>query len=481
MLVAQMLTSGGQLLYAALTARVFPPNIFGAFAAALSLQGIITLMTTTGLPAYVLKQKSLSYRSARRIRWLALVGGGVAVVLFLALSIPWLAILRASAGHVFIPILAVAQGIAPIAAVESSIMRRSGKSHLDASNLLLAFLVANGTGAAIISINGQPWTLGIAPAAYPAALYMGSILMNRFRLPDGDIFRVRNISSFSRKITSQNVGFFILQQLPSWVLSGRAGAASLGHFSRAATLTGMPATALSTAINRALQPHWRKLADSNVDRAIGESVVLAAAVSFPLFAVLAVQSEPLIELWLGAAWSESARYVPLLAVAYGFSIPFAIIANSSEMRGLFRPVRVAQVAMAIGLVPGLAMLLVSGEPMWAGAGMATSQICGVLTLLIQLPWIDRGARLATLVALTKQLLWAGLSCGTGFMIAILAAMSNIVVFDSKNITQLIIGLMVSALTWAGTYRWNDMRTIMRNRKQPLSTSEVAMRPRSATR
>lgn len=479
MLLAQMLTSGGQLAYAALTARAFPPALFGAFAAALSLQGIITLLTTTGLPSYVLKQKCLSYRSARGIRWLALAGGGIACALFLALSTPWLAILRASAGDVFIPVLAVAQGLTPIAAVESSIMRRSGKSYLDATNLFSAFLVANGTGAALIVMNGQSWTLAIAAAIYPVALYLGSILLNRSALPDGDTVMIREVLSFSRKITAQNVVFLVLQQLPSWVLSGRAGAASLGHFSRAATLTGMPATAISTAINRGLQPHWRKLSDSNTDRAIRDSVILASAVSFPLFAVLAVQAEPLIQLWLGPMWSESASFVPLLAVAYGLSIPFTVVANSSEMRGLFRPVRIAQLAMAIGLVPGLAVLFVSGQPMWAGAGMALSQVLGMLTLLIQLPWIKRTAIIETLVAMTRQLCWAGLTCGTGFIVAMLASAKGFVLFDSRNITELSVGLLASALTWSATYRWNDMRTIIRDRKQSSSAYGSPARPHSA--
>lgn len=465
MLVAQLLTSTGQLFYAALTARAFPPLLFGAFAAALSLQGLIALMTTTGLPSFVLKQPTLSKRTARQIRWVALAGGAISSGLFIAVSVSWLHLLNAAEGSTFVPILAVAQGLAPIAAVESAIMRREGRAHLDAVSLLGAFITANGTGAVVIALHGEPWTLGLAAAVYPVALYLLCCMLNRTQLAEGNDTSMRELFSFSRKITAQNVAFLILQQLPGWLTSARAGAESLGHFSRAATLAGMPSTAISTSINRALQPHWRKLSDdASSDRAIRDSAILAAALSFPLFGLLVVHASEIILVWLGPDWSKSASFVPLLAVSYGLSIPFTVVANSAEMRGFFRPVRIAQFSMAAGLLPCLIVLIFSAEPLWAAAAMALSQLCGIAVLLLKMPWNSRLAMTSTFVGIIKQIGWATLACSLGWLVTVLVRTSHFVIFDSQAITQLGSGVFVSAGVWLITFRWNGARSILTNRR-----------------
>lgn len=465
MLMAQLLTSTGQLFYAALTARAFPPLLFGAFAATLSLQGLITLMTTTGLPSFVLKQAVISKRTARHIRWWALAGGAVSSGLFMAVVVPWLHLLHADEGAMFVPILAVAQGLAPIAAVESAIMRREGRAHLDALCLLGAFIAANGTGALVIASYAEPWTLGLATAAYPVALYLLCLVLNRTQLSEDSETSVRELFSFSRKITAQNVAFLVLQQLPGWLTSARAGAESLGHFSRAATLAGMPSTAISTSINRALQPHWRKLGDdASSDRAIRDSAVLASALSFPLFGLLVAHAPEIILVWLGPAWSKSATFVPLLAVSYGLSIPFTVVANSAEMRGFFRPVRIAQTAMAAGLLPGLIVLFFSSEPLWAAAAMALSQLCGILVLLLMLPWHGRTAMTSTLTGVAKQIGWATLVCSLGWLTSDIVGSSGLVILNSQAVTQLGAGVISTAGAWIVTFRWNGARPILTNRR-----------------
>lgn len=464
MLVAQLLTSAGQLFYAALTARAFPPLLFGAFAATLSLQGLITLMTTTGLPSFVLKQATVSKRTARHIRWWALAGGAISSGLFIAVSGPWLHLLHADEGSIFVPILAVAQGLAPLAAVESAIMRREGRAHLDAVSLLGAFILANGTGALVIALHSEPWTLGLATAAYPVALYLLCRVLNRTQLPQDNATSVRELFSFSRKITAQNVAFLVLQQLPGWLTSARAGAESLGHFSRAATLAGMPSTAISTSINRALQPHWRKLSDdASSDRAIRDSAVLASALSFPLFGLLVAHAPEVILVWLGPDWSKSASFVPLLAVSYGLSIPFTVVANSAEMRGFFRPVRIAQTAMAAGLLPCLIVLFISAEPLWAAGAMALSQLCGIVVLLLQLPWHGRLAMTSTLIGMAKQIGWAALVCSVGWLASDIVGTSHVVIFGSQAVTQLGSGVLATAGAWALTFRWNGARPILTSR------------------
>lgn len=477
MLLAQLITSIGQFLYAALTARAFPPATFGAFAAALSLQGVITLITTTGLPSYVLKIAELTKKTAFRIRWMAFFGGVFAALLFAVLNEPWLRLLQAEEGGSFFPALLLAQAAAPLATVESAIMRRQGRADKDALCLVSAFVVANGAGAVSISISGSPWTLALATALYPGALYILSRILGRAPLGKGDPASVSDVVSFSRKITTQNVVFLLLQQLPTWVISARAGSENLGFFARAGTLAGMPATATSTAVNRALQPHWRKLSSpAGADRASEESAILASALAFPLFTLLAVNASPIIEVWLGSGWAPAASFVPILAISYGLSIPFAVVANSAEMRGLFMPVRIAQLAMGIGVLPGLFLLIRSGDPLWGAGAMAVSQLCGLLTLIIKLPWSNTGRAGSTLIGIGGQLVWSVFACGVGYLVWSLARGQNLVLFDAVDWTQLVVVSAVSTAVWFITFRWNRAYKILQGRRfrgeEPVFKVEV---------
>lgn len=473
LLFAQLFTSAGQFFYAALTARAFPPSVFGSFTAALSLLGLVTLMTA-GLPSFILSRTMVSKTLIQQIRVLAIVGGGLSALLFSAVCEPWLHLLRAQSGVVFIPLLAVALALSPIAVVESALIRRESLPHVDAICLLTAFLVSNGAGAIAIVTLGQQWTLGLATAIYPLVLFLLSRTFNSSSLTEPSRASTRDLLSFSRKITLQNLAFLVLQQLPGWVTSARAGAESLGHFARAATLTGMPATAFSMSINRALQPHWRKLEPNTpeVDKAVREAAVLASALSFPIFGMLLVHAPAIILLWLGPEWSESARFVPLLATAYGLSIPFAVLANSAEMRGLFRPVRLAQSAMAAGLAPGLLILYISEEPLWATAAMAFSQLCGIVVLVMKLPWHESSAMAKTLRGMLKQVGWAFLVCAPGWLTSQMIVKSNVTLLGTSAAVQLLAGIVTTAAVWLVVFRWNEVRLILvaRGVRLPMTRS-----------
>lgn len=479
MLLAQLLTSGGQFFYAALTSRVFSPLEFGSFAAALSLQGLLTLLTTTGLPSYVLKADRMTRRVVRRIRAYAILGGAIAALIFLVASMPWLSLLNAQSGVAFIPLLALAQGLGPLAAVESALLRRAATPRLDATSLFVAFIIANGSGAILLLLSGELWTLASAPALYPIALFTTSALLNRSTLDSAKDESTPDLLSFSRKITLQNVVFLILQQAPGWLVSARVGAESLGFFSRAGTLTGMPATAMATAINRSLQPHWRKLRDSSgADRATRETIILASALAFPVFGLLVVHAQPITELWLGGGWNQAADFVPFLAVAYGISIPFTVLASSAEMRGLFGPVRKSQVAMVIGLLPGLAMLIFSGNTIWAVGAMAASQACGFITLILTMPWSSNVSKFQAVSGVLKQVLLAAVTCGIGWSVGQMAISSDLSWLPESRAFQMAVGILATLVAWISVFRWNAARTILMRRgmtftKKPTNAASVS--------
>lgn len=462
MLVVQTLTSIGQLFYAALTARIFTPAEFGAFTAALGLQALIALLTTTGFPSYVLGSRQFSRASAWKVRAWAIGGGLFAGVLFLVLSHPWQLLLRAEEASVLVPLLAFAQVIAPIAAVQSAILRREGNTAREALCMLGAFIVANGSGAVVLYLQRDLWTLALTPLIYQASLLLLTTASNTKRLPVGVGGSTVELLSFSWKVSVQNVGFLLLQQMPGWLLSARLGADKLGYFSRANTLAAMPALALNTALTRALQPHWRKLdGPQGTGRATHDAAVLASSLAFPAFGILIVHAEPIIGLWLGAGWARAADYVPFLAVASALSIPFTVLANSAEIRGMFKPVRRAQLAMAIGLFPPLLMLWHSNDIVWATIAAAASQVCGLVTLITQLSSTLPGTAGRTLLGVLKQAVWAIVICVFGWLVAYGWHVGDPNL--SANGAQMTIAILASAAAWVAAFRWNESAAILHSR------------------
>ncbi|MBT1004475.1 oligosaccharide flippase family protein [Paenarthrobacter sp. DKR-5] len=470
MLGAQVITSLGQFLYAALTARVFSPSDFGGFAASLSLTGLLTLLTTTGFPSYILMSGNLSRRAANLTRLLALGGGVAASVLFLVALPSWLYALKAVTGSIFAPALAISQAVAPIAAVESAILRREGRPGADATALLTAFVLSASSGAVAIFVHKDSWQLALPTVLYPVVLFASSVALRRHRLPNIPNETPPSLFRFSGRVTAQNVGFFALQQASGWVVSARMGAQGLGYFTRAGTLAGMPATALSLAINRAMQPHWRKLTNSaSSDRAIKEASILSSGLAFFLFGLLATYGPELTTLWLGPGWSKAGELVPFMAVSYGISVPFTILANSAEMRGIFSPVRRSQLIMGGFMLPCLLALIMTGSLLWAGAAMAIAQGAALVSLLLSLPWGTKTNRTQTLLAVGRQAIWSAAFCSLGWLVA--SSIEPTGIYDGRYGVALRIGVgcSFSIAAFLFSARWNAVVAVLHDRGLRLPT------------
>jgi hypothetical protein len=181
-----------------------------------------------------------------------------------------------------------------------------------------------------------------------------SLRENRYKWEWG-----RGGASFGRinaQLVAQNLGFLLLGYLPSWSMAIASGTGSLGAYSRAQLIGGMPATAATQAINRALQPNWRHLdGDRQVARAITDAAMATAFFLVPAFVALSSLASPIIALWLGTGWEEAAWLLRLLAVAYCAQALFTVVANAAEMRMQLKSVRIGQYMHAVVLVPALAL------------------------------------------------------------------------------------------------------------------------------
>lgn len=461
MVATQVIVSMGQFAYSAVTARVFTPTEFGAFAAALSLQALLVLLTTTGLPSLVLKESILTSPDIRAVRTYAVTGGAVAAIVFWLASPAWLDLLNSPSGIVYVPWLAAALCVGPVCAVESSLLRREGRSIADSLTFVLAFAVPAVVAVVAALTARQSWALAIVSVLSPVVLGASSAIARRERYSGGERKSHRGRLAYAWRVSTQNVAFLLIGQAPSWAVSGVLGASALGQYSRASTLAGMPSTALSTGLSRALQPHWRKLVDNRTTaKAIRDAVTLTACLAFPAFAILAAIGPDLSTLWLGPGWEGARDLVPLLAIAFGFQVPFGVLATSLEMRGIFAPVRLAQVGLAVGLGLGLGLFILTRDARFAAAAAALSQVVGLLVLLGVMATSSHLPARSLYSSLSKSLVWAAAIGGCGFAGVEIARVQAWTILGSDELAAVLTGATMAGFAWGGTFRWQPVNAVL---------------------
>lgn len=444
---AQISMSLGQLLFGALTARQYSPAQFGSFTAALSLYGLLAVLTTTGFPAYVLSAKKLSAGDIRRVRRMCAAGSIAAAVTYLVVSPLWLDALGAEGGSSFLLVILLAQLIGPTASLESALLRRAHRTKADAAVLLGSFLVSIMGAAAMIMVFGKLWMLALSPLLNQIALLVLSIAVRgKIATEDSSGAGGRDVLYFARRVSTQNSAFAVLTQIPNWTIGAAVGAAGLGHFSRATSLTSLPAGSLSGAFNRTLQPHWREY-DTPGDYLGGvrEALGLSSAVAAAIFGVVGGLGGYLATLWLGPGWEDVGQLVPWLAAAAAVQVIFAMVANSAEMRAKFEAVRRAQIALLVGLAP-LLLLLFTDAKLWvAAASLLISQLLGFVVLLMaitrEVPSARRGLSAAFARNVVGGLVIAGLARGG----AVWADHENWALLDSDNLAAVALGGVLAGI------------------------------------
>jgi len=191
-------------------------------------------------------------------------------------------------------------------------------------------------------------------------------------------------------MTAQNVIFTFIGQAPSLFVSRLFGASTLGQYSRAVSLTLMPASALSTALNRAVQPYWRHIdSEASATRAVRDAFLMGLGVIMPMFVVLAAAGPYLAFIWLGPGWRLAGVLAAPLALGYGMQAVFLILTSGAEMRAEFRNVRAAQFCSAAVLFASFAAAFGMHSVEVACWGFAASQSVGTLVLVLRFLWHDR--------------------------------------------------------------------------------------------
>jgi len=471
--VAQVAMIVGQFGLGAVTARVFAPEVFGWYAAALSLQAIFVMATTTGVPSYVLMRPHLSHGDVARMRAWTAIAALVTAGAFWVVLPWWLELLRAPGGVVFAPVLAVAQCLTPPAALELALVRRQRKSGADAAiygGAGLAGLIV----AAVATIQTQaPQSLAAAPLI-AAFLTLPLALLAQGRGRRGDavgpaLEPARKTVRYLAGVSGVNAVHFTITQIPTWVLSTTFGPRILGFYSRATSLTSTAASGVSTSLMRVVQPYWRdREPGPSLERALSDALRVSSGIAISLFSVVAVLAPDFVAVWLGEGWEIAGRFAIPLALGAAAQVPFAVLTGAYEMKARLRAVRNAQVAMlalgglgAAGAAAGLdslAVVSIFAAMPWAG-----------LLWLIARSGHTRGARLH-IADLGPSLWWAAILAAASFAGSYAAHHFEVSVLGSTHLASLLAGGILAVAAAALTIKRHPLASVLRERRDSMTTS-----------
>lgn len=311
------------LLVQLLLARLLGPEAFGQAAAAFIVLALGWMLAEGGFGAALIQKPVLSEEDvSHALGWVLLLSGtaGLGVML----SAPWLA--RWLGSGALAPLLVAAGALIPVQALSSipvSLMRRD----LDAKRAQLIYLGGYVFAYALVGLplawsGAGAWTLIIAFGLHSLVNMVGSYAVVRHTLRPrlaGD----PALRRFGLQVVGTSVANWALENLDRVLVNRLWGAAALGQYSAAFTLSRSPAAFLVGSLQNVAFAAASRVQDDlqRLGRSYLATVNLLALLSWPAFALMACHADTLVHLLYGTRWQGTE---PLFA-AFCAGLPFFVL------------------------------------------------------------------------------------------------------------------------------------------------------------
>lgn len=336
---AQVLTVALQFIYAAVTSRAVSPSGFGAYAIALAVTGLVSLLATGGLGQTVSRMIELDRRRIRALVTYALLLGATAGSVLLLSAPLWAWLWGVEASSEPIRWLSVSSSLSPLLGLATGLMARTGQFR----RLAIITLVSNLSGMAIGAFAVVAWH-SASSLVVSAAVAQLLTLVGAMFSTDRQLFGVgplRNGQSdigFSGKLASTSMLSYLTGNIVKFTMVRGIDAASLGHWNRAEVLTSIPMQQIQGALIRAVYPEFRHDIDESSRAKIvwTDMLILVAWVALTLSSIALVVVPPVVPILFGAGWEVAAAVAGPLAVIGGLQILSTLLASAVEALGRFR-------------------------------------------------------------------------------------------------------------------------------------------------
>ena len=309
-----------QLAIQMLLARLLGPEAFGQAMAAALVMGIGWILSEGGFGTALIQKTELDDKDIGfALGWVLLLScsAGALVMVGSPLLATWL-------GDADLQPLLLASGtLIPLQAVSNipaSLMRRNFDVKRSQFIYIGSYvLVYGGVGLPLAWGGAGPWALVIAAGLQTLLNLIGCYAVVRHTLRPR-LRGARSLALFGAQVTVSNVMGWLTENVDRLIVNRYWGAAALGEYTAAISLSRAPAGLLMSAAQSVTLPSASRLQDDpeRLGRSYLALLSLVVLTSGPLFTLLALHADVLVRLLYGARWPHTG---PLFA-AFCVSLPF---------------------------------------------------------------------------------------------------------------------------------------------------------------
>lgn len=374
---AQILTVAAQFMYAAATTRLVGPAGFGAYAIALSVAGLVTLIATGGVSQAVSRMIEPDPRRLRALAgFAALVGLACALFLWVTAAF-WANLWGEPAAAPVLELLAVSAFIVPLSGIGTSLMRRLGSFKGLAILTLVTNLVGMLVGLAAVAQWRSASALVVSAIASQSLLVIGTFLLTKgLLLGLAQVRHARHEVVFSANLTAIKVADYLVGNIMKFSVSRWLGSSYFGYWNRADMIATLPFQQVQTALTQAVAPEFRNDLESpkRAHRAWTDMLILISWVAIPLSAVAAIILPFLVPLLFGPGWEVTASLSAPLAIAGGLQTVSMVLSSAVEALGRYRWMWISSSVLILIQLAGVGALLVFKDLWVAMACLIVTQL-----------------------------------------------------------------------------------------------------------
>lgn len=380
---AQIVTVVAQFAYAAVTSRLVGPSTFGAYAIALSVSGLVTLLVAGGMAQAVARMPDMESKPLHGlVTFAVLLGIGGAVFTWFTAGL-WASLWGDASADSAVQFLALGPLVAPLIALSTTVMRRQGSYRRLATVTLVSNLAGMVVGLVAVAQTRSATALAVSAVTSQLILLVASLLFsNRALWGIGRLGNARHEVVFSANLTAVKVAEYLVGNIMKFSVSRWLGSAYFGHWNRADMLATLPFQQVQNAMLQAVSPEFRHDIEtpSRAFRVWTDLLTLVAWLALPVSAVAAVVLPSLVPLLFGAGWDVAGTLTAPLAIAAGLQTISMVLSTAVESLGRFRWMWITSVSLVMFQVAGAFALLVGRN---IGIAMAVLLITQLIRQLIQ--------------------------------------------------------------------------------------------------
>lgn len=307
----------GTLVVGIALARLLDPADFGVFAVALVALFVVLAVNELGVSLALVRWPGDPRHIAPTVTTMSIASSAVLYAACFFAAPPFAHALNAPEATGVVRLLAVAVLIDGVTAAPAQLINREfaqGKRLVvDLSNLVLTSGIT-----VVLAVAGMgAWSLAIGRLV-GNGITAGMLcrLASYWPRPGWDRRQARELLAFGLPLAGASLLYVAMLYIDNVVVGAVLGPVALGFYVQAFNLSSFPVNTFSTVVRRVSLAAFSRLATDEAARrdAVGRSLALLAAATFPLATLLGLLALPLITSLYGPKWAPAAAALGFLAI-----------------------------------------------------------------------------------------------------------------------------------------------------------------------